>query len=69
VEPTRSSKNIAGNEWDKSPAHQKNTALPIPAIRNGITVFIDIDATYNIPPITAMTFAALTKLSRVAVLK
>jgi hypothetical protein len=34
-----------------------------------MTVFIEIDAAYNIPPMIAVMFATLTKLSKTGVLK
>jgi hypothetical protein len=31
-------------------------------MRKGITVFIEVDATYSNPPMAAATFASVTKL-------
>jgi hypothetical protein len=60
---------IEGNEREKIPEHRKKNALAMPTMRNGITVFIDIDATVHNPPMTPRTFARVTKLIKKDVLK
>jgi hypothetical protein len=62
-------KKIAGNERKRIPEHKKKNALAMPAMRNGITVFIDLDATVHNPPMTTRTFARVTKLIKKEVLK
>jgi hypothetical protein len=60
---------IVGNEREKIPDNKKKNALAMPAMRNGITVFIDIDATVHIPPMTPRMFARVTKLIKKGTLK
>jgi hypothetical protein len=62
-------KKIGANECAKMPEQRKQNALAIPAIRNGITVFMEMDATYSNPPMAAITFAMVTKLIKKGTLK
>ena len=62
-------KKIGGKDRARIPEDRKKNALPMAAMRKGMTVFIEIEAMYSNPPTAAATFAIVSMLNRNGELK
>ena len=60
---------MGGKDRARIPEHRKKNALPMAAVRKGMTVFIEIEAMYSNPPNAAATFAMVSRLNKNGELK